>query len=75
MAENKYDQDDRIQRGSVILAGPLKMASYRVRDPETDEWGPQQFHATYNNIVLAVMGEETAKLFARFVNDTLAGGG
>ncbi len=72
MAENHYDKKDRIQRGAVIIAGALKMAAYRVRDPETDEWGPQQFHATYDNHVLAMMGEESAKLFARFINSTLS---
>lgn len=71
MDKNHYDKNDRIQCGAVIIAGALKMAVYRVRDPETDEWGSQQFHATFNNHVLALMGEETAKLFAKFVNDTL----
>ncbi len=71
MGKNHYDNKDRIQRGAVIIAGALKMASYRVRDPETDEWGPQQFHATFDNHVLALMSEETAKLFAKFVNATL----
>jgi len=46
-----------------------------VRDPETDEWSSWQFHATFNNIVLAVMDEETAKLFARFVTSTLGDDG
>ncbi len=68
MSENQYDKKDRIKRGAVLIAGPLKMASYRVRDPETDEWSPQQFHATYDNHVLAVMGARTAELFARFIN-------
>ncbi len=71
MGKNHYDNKDRIQRGAVIIAGSLKMAAYRIRDPETDEWGPQQFHVTFDNHILALMGEETAKLFAHFVNDTL----
>ncbi len=71
MSENQYDWKDRVERGAVIIAGPLKMATYRVRDPETDEWSPQQFHATYDNHVLAVMSGQTAKLFARFINDSL----
>ena len=69
---NTYDKKDRIQRGAVIIAGPLKMATYRCRDPETDEWGPLQFHATYDNIVLALMSEQTAKLFAKFINDNIS---
>ncbi len=72
MTKNQYDKKDRIQRGAVIIAGSLKMAAYRIRDPETDEWGPQQFHATFDNHVLALMSEETAKLFVKFVNDTLS---
>ena len=73
MANNQYDTKDRVKRGAVIIAGSLKMAAYRVRDPETDEWGPQQFHATYDNHVLAMMSEETAKLFAKFINSTVTG--
>ena len=73
MADNLYDKRDRVKRGAVIIAGSLKMAAYRVRDPETDEWGSQQFHATYDNHVLAMMSEETARLFAKFINSTLAG--
>lgn len=72
MTENKYDWKDRVERGAVLIAGPLKMATYRVRDPETDQWSPQQFHATYDNHVLAVMSEESAKLFARFINSALS---
>ncbi len=71
MPKNSYDLKDRVRRDSVIIAGPLKMAVYRIRDPETDEWSPQQFHATYDNHVLALMGEEVAKLFARFINTNL----
>ena len=69
----RYDKRDRVDRGAVIIAGGLKMAAYRVRDPETDEWSSQQFHVTYNNIIIALMEEETAKLFARFVTSTLEG--
>ncbi len=73
MVDNQYDKRDRVKRGAVIIAGSLKMATYHVRDLETDEWGPQQFHATYDNQVLAMMSEETAKLFAKFINSTLTG--
>ena len=50
-------------------AGELKLAAYRVRDPENGEFSNLQFHATFNNMVLAVMGEESAKLFSKFVTD------
>jgi hypothetical protein len=66
---NTYDKNDRIERGNCIIAGPLKIAMYRVRDPQTDEWSKWQFHMTFDNMVTAVMSEEGAKLFARFVND------
>lgn len=64
---NRYDWRDIVRRESVIIAGPMKMASYRVRDPDTGEFSSLQFHLTYNNTVMAVMGEEAAKLFANFV--------
>lgn len=72
--ENKltnYDKQDRIDRDSVIIAGPLKIAAYRVRDPQTDEWSKLQFHMTYDNTVMAVMSEAAATLFAKFVTDTM----
>ena len=69
--KNNYDINDRVKRGATIIAGPLKLAEYKVRDPETDEWSDSQFHMTYDNTVLAVMSESTAKLFAKFVTDTL----
>jgi hypothetical protein len=68
---NRYDTHDFVKRESVIIAGPLKVAAYRVRDPETLEWSPIHFHMTYDNIVLGMLSEESAKLFARFINDTL----
>ncbi len=70
--ENMYDKKDRIQREAVIIAGALKMAVYRVRDPETNEWGPQQFHVTFDNHVLALMSEQAAKLFATFINANIS---
>lgn len=70
---NSYDKADMVRREAVILAGPLKVAAYRVRDPETGEFGSRQFHMTYDNTVMAVMGEEAAKLFVRFVSHTLDG--
>lgn len=74
---NTYDKFDTVRREAVMIAdGPfsqLKLAAYRVRDPETGEWSPLQFHMIYDNTVMAVMGEEGAKLFARFVTQTLEG--
>lgn len=66
-----YDTKDRVDRVAVIAAGPIKVAAYRVRDPQTNEWSPMQFHMTYDNTVMAVMGEQAAKLFSKFVNDTM----
>lgn len=77
MSENRYDKRDIVRREAVMIAdgaGQLKIAAYRVRDPDTNEWSKLQFHFTHDNTVLAVMGEEAAKLFARFVNDTMNGG-
>lgn len=66
---NRYDKYDMIKRESVVIAGPLKIAAYRVRDPETFEWSGLQFHMTFDNMISAMMGEEAAKLFAKFVTD------
>lgn len=70
---NRYDRKDMIQRLSVLYAGSLKFAAYRVRDPETDVWGPVQFHLMYDNHVLAVMGQESAKLFCTMYEKTMSG--
>ena len=72
--KNNYDKNDMISRESVIVAGAFKIAAYRLRDPETMEWGALQFHMTYDNTVMAVMGEEAAKLFASFVEDSTSEG-
>lgn len=66
-SENKYDWMDSVRRCGRLEVGSLKMAVYQVRDPETGEWSKRQFHATYDNHVMAVMSEEAAKLFATFV--------
>ncbi len=71
MSKNSYDTRDQVKRGSVIIAGPLKLAEYKVRDPETQEWSDSQFHMTIDNTVMAVMGASAAKLFAKFVTDNL----
>lgn len=67
MSENKYDKNDRVKRVKMLRAAAFKLAAYRIRDPETDEWSSLQYHMTYDNTVMAVMGEEAAKLFAKFV--------
>lgn len=65
--KNNYDKLDQIKRESVLLAGPIKIAAYRVRDPDTQEWSSRQFHFTYDNHVVAVMDETSARLFSGFV--------
>lgn len=54
-----------------VISGPLKIGAYRVRDPKTGEWSKLQYHMTYNNFVVAVLEEESAKLLVRFINDDL----
>lgn len=68
---NGYDRKDNIQLVSKLLAGNIRLGAYRVRDVETQEWSDIQFHLTYDNMVMGVMGEQAAKLFAHFVNNTL----
>jgi hypothetical protein len=71
LSKNTYDKHDMVSRGACLIAGPMKIAEYRVRDPETGEWSTPQFHFTYNNTVMAVMGEQAAILFANFVASAL----
>ncbi|OWZ90444.1 hypothetical protein B9J07_28070 [Sinorhizobium sp. LM21] len=52
-----------------MRAGPLKIAAYQVRDPETGAFSKNQFHMTYDNTVMAVLDESSAKLFASFITD------
>lgn len=68
---NRYDRRDRVKREATMRAGALKIAAYRVRDPETDEWSPIQFHMTYDNCVMGMLSEASAKLFSNFVRQTL----
>jgi len=72
---NNYDKKDMITRDAAIIAGPLKIAMYRVRDPETLEWSSPQIHMTFDNVVLAVLGESSAKLLAGFVADNVKDAG
>lgn len=71
MTQNTYDKNDIVRREAMLQADGLKIAAYRVRDTDTGEFSSLQFHMTYNNTVMAVMGEEAAKLFAQFVGDTM----
>ena len=68
---NTYDKNDIVRRRAVLIAGPMKLAAYTVLDIETGEHGPVQFHMTYDNTVMAVMGENSARLFVRFVAENL----
>lgn len=68
---NSYDRADAVRQHGRIEAGPLRIACYTVRDPETGRFGGKQFHMTFNNLILARMGEEGAELFARFACDQL----
>jgi len=68
---NTYDFLDRVNRVAEMRAGPLKIAAYTVADPQTLEHGKMQFHMTWDNTVMALMSEEAAKLFTRFVADVL----
>lgn len=68
---NTYCDLDRVRRVAAISAGPLKLAAYTVADPETFEHGKVQFHMTWDNTVIGLMSEESAKMFAMFVCRTL----
>lgn len=69
---NLYDKNDVVRREAVIIAGAMKIGAYRIKALDTGEFGALQFHMTYDNTVMAVMGESAAKLFADFVKDTVA---
>ena len=76
--DNTYDRFDVVKREAVMIAsGPfsqVKFAAYRVRDPDkAGEWSAIQFHATYDDTVMAVMGEQAARAFADFVARTVNG--
>lgn len=59
---NNYDKNDIIKREAVVIAGAMKVASYRVKDIETGEFGNLQFHLTLDNHVMAVLSESSARL-------------
>lgn len=68
---NNYDWRNIVKREAALIAGPMKMAAYRVLDPETGEHSPLQFHLTYDNTVMAVLGEASARMLADFINRTI----
>jgi hypothetical protein len=59
--------DKSVIRGATIIAGPLRLAQYKAFDYTVEEWSSWQYHMTYNNHVMAIMGESSAKLFAKFI--------
>lgn len=68
---NGYDRNDVVKRGACIVAGPLRVAEYKVRDPETQEWSESQFHMVYDNHVMGLMSAGSARLFANFIHENL----
>lgn len=82
---NSYDKENIVDRVSLMLAGGIKFASYRVRRPAGEEWSDLQFHMTYmpqseiggrtmvddgGVVVCAMMPEAVARRFIQFVADT-----
>lgn len=76
MTENTYDKRDIVRRVRFLHADgvrhQLKIAAYRVLDPETGEYSKLQFHITCDNTIMAMMGEGMANIFADFVKETIA---
>lgn len=68
--KNHYDKTDMVRRESCLMAGPLKIAAYRVRDPDSNEFSERQYHMTWGNTIIAMMGTQAALLFARFVRES-----
>ena len=64
---NRYDDKDLVKKLGELRAGPIKIASYQVKDPETGEWSSTQIHFTCDNIVLAVLPESFAKLYYNYI--------
>jgi hypothetical protein len=67
---DKKDFFDMVQTDFVLKAAGMQVGAYRVRDVETGEFGKQHFHMTYNNYVMAAMGEEAFKLMANLIFDS-----
>ena len=59
-----------IQLVAEIRAGPLRIEAARYRTKAGDP-GNITFTMVYDNDLMGCMGENSAKLFANFVNDTL----
>ena len=66
---NRYDRTDMVRQLAVMRAGPLKIAAYQVRDPETQEFSKVQFHMIFGEVVMGMLDESSAKLFAGFITD------
>lgn len=69
--QNHYDKSGIVKQEGLIRAAGLKVAAYRVRDPETGEYGKLNFHMTYGDTIIGIMGEECALLFCNFVRSSL----
>lgn len=61
----------KVKEVATIRAGGIKLTAFKVEDPGNGEWSTVQFHMIYGDTIMALMGEEAAKLFSRFVIDTL----
>jgi hypothetical protein len=68
---NAYDSKDIVRREAMIRANGMKIAAYRVFDPELGKHSKLQFHMTTGDTVMAIMGEEAAKMFSWFVSRTM----
>jgi hypothetical protein len=60
-----------IIRGAAIIAGPMKIAQFKAFNYTTGEWSSWQYNMAYDNHVMAVMGEQSAKLFAKFITENI----
>lgn len=70
MSESKPDKPfDMVQCDYQLRAGPIQVGAYRIRDMKTGEFGQQHFHMTFDNYVMAAMGEESARLFINLMLD------
>jgi len=67
--DNRYDDKDLVRKLGELRAHPIKIATYQVKDPTTNEWSVPQIHFTYDNIVCAVMSETMAKLFHNYIDN------
>lgn len=64
--EQDYDPTDDVQRSTYAVAGGLKFATYRVRNPvagagDPDEWSGPQHHLTYGDTIMAMLDEDATR--------------